>query len=255
MKRFGAPLQRAGRRATARYPCPTRGGGSLRAPSFRTTRRRRSGRARIYAEQGADELVVLDVSATLEERTAALDVVRQLRSVLRIPLTVGGGVRSVDDAQALLAAGADKVAVNSAAVARPELLNELAARFGRQCTVSCGRAWRSGPERARGRGGRAETSRCVWIAGRGRQRGAGCSTSWDQDGTRSGYDLKLLRAAARRVRVPIIASGGASTPAHMTQAFQAGAHAVLAASIFHDDEMTCAQVKTALRQQGMEVRI
>ena len=167
-------------------------------------------------------------------------------------------MRSVDDAQALLAAGADKVAVNSAAVARPELLNELAARFGRQCTVAAvdarriGRAWA-----VRVRGGASRRAAASWIGWKRLPAAAPAVllTSWDQDGTRSGYDLKLLRAAARRVQVPIIASGGASTPAHMTQAFQAGAHAVLAASIFHDDEMTCAQVKTALRQQGMEVRI
>ena len=249
---------------TARViPClDVRGGRVVKGTQFQNLRDAGDpvARARLYAEQGADELVVLDVSATLEERTAALDVVRKLRSVLRIPLTVGGGVRSVNDAQALLAAGADKVAVNSAAVARPELLNELAARFGRQCTVAAvdARQIRPGAWAVRVRGGRVETSRCVvdWLeeaAGRGA--GEVLLTSWDQDGTRSGYDLELLRAAARRVRVPIIASGGASTPAHMTQALHAGAHAVLAASIFHDDEMTCAQVKTALREQGMEVRI
>ena len=212
-----------------------------------------------YEADGADELVVLDVSATLEERMAALDVVGALRTTLRIPLTVGGGVRSVDDARTLLEAGADKVAVNSAAVARPDLLRELSTAFGRQCTVVAVDAARdpAGCWSVMVRGGRVRTERTViaWLR-EAESLGAGevLLTSWDRDGTRSGYDLELLGAASAAIRLPIIASGGADSAQHMAEALQVGASAVLAASIFHDHDMTCDQVKGALRLAGIEVR-
>ena len=213
-----------------------------------------------YADNGADELIVLDVSATIEERMAALDVVRALRRTLNIPLTVGGGVRSCTDAQTLLEAGADKVAVNSAAVLRPELINELSSSFGRQCTVIAVDAARFNEERwsVMIRGGRERVDRFAipWLK-EAEERGAGevLLTSWDRDGTRCGYDLELLDAAAQAVRIPIIASGGADSPAHMADALNIGASAVLAASIFHDHDTTCVQVKTTLKQMGIEVRL
>ena len=215
--------------------------------------------ARRYEQSGADELVVLDVSATVEERMAALDVVAALRTTLRIPLTVGGGVRSVSDARTLLEAGADKVAVNSAAVARPELLGELSRAFGRQCTVVAVDSARTpeGTWSVMVRGGRVRTERLTipWLK-EAEALGAGevLLTSWDRDGTRSGYDLELLRAASQSVRIPVIASGGADSPQHMVEALQVGASAVLAASIFHDNDMTCTEVKSALRDAGIEVR-
>lgn len=217
--------------------------------------------ARRYAEDGADEIVLLDVSATPAGRAHGLEVVSAVRSVLPVPLTCGGGVRSVEDARALLEAGADKVAVNTAAVARPELLTELAARFGVQCIVlACdararvgGPGWevvvRSGTRSA----GRGVVGWCREAV----ERGAGeiLLTSWDRDGTRSGYDLSLLKAVRGAVRVPIVASGGAAHPEHLDEAVQAGADAVLAASIFHDGEWTVRDVKAALAARGVEVRL
>jgi len=215
-------------------------------------------RAAAYAEQGADELVVLDVSATPEGRGHALDVVRGVRRVLPLPLTVGGGVRRVADAEELLEAGADKVSVNTAAVAHPELLDELARRFGCQCTVlalDAARAnggWevviRSGRERT-------GTDAVRWAAD-AVSRGAGeiLLTSWDRDGTGSGYDTELLAAIRAAVPVPIIASGGAAGPRHMVEALHAGADAVLAATIFHDGHTTVADLKTELAGLGVEVR-
>jgi cyclase len=214
--------------------------------------------AAAYAEQGADELVILDVSATPEGRGHALEVVRAVREVLPLPLTVGGGVRAVADAEALLEAGADKVATNTAAVARPDLLNELARRFGCQCTVLAldaaanGSFWevvvRSGRERT-------GMDAVEWAAD-AVERGAGeiLLTSWDRDGTGAGYDLELLAAMRRTVPVPIIASGGAAGPKHMAEALQAGADAVLAATIFHDGHTTVAALKAELAGLGVEVR-
>ena len=213
-----------------------------------------------YVEDGADELVVLDVSATIEERMASLEVVRALRKTLNIPLTVGGGVRSCSDAQTLLEAGADKVAVNSAAVIRPRLINELSTAFGRQCIVVSVDAARFDDARwsVMIRGGRERTKHFAipWLK-EAEQRGAGeiLLTSWDRDGTRNGYDLELLDASAKTVRIPIIASGGADSPKHMADALNVGASAVLAASIFHDNDTTCWQVKTALQKMGIEVRL
>jgi len=214
--------------------------------------------AAAYAEQGADELVILDVSATPEGRGHALEVVSAVREVLPLPLTVGGGVRAVADAEALLEAGADKVATNTAAVARPNLLNELSLRFGRQCTVlALDAAANENGWEVVVRSGRDRTGRdaLAWAAEAVR-RGAGeiLLTSWDRDGTGAGYDLELLAAMRAAVPVPIIASGGAAGPKHMAEALQAGADAVLAATIFHDGHTTIAALKAELAGLGVEVR-
>jgi imidazoleglycerol phosphate synthase cyclase subunit len=214
--------------------------------------------AAAYAEQGADELVVLDVSATPEGRGHALDVVRAVREVLPLPLTVGGGVRTLADAEALLEAGADKVATNTAAVSRPELIDELAARFGRQCTIlaldaaATGDGWEVVVRSGRDRTGRDAIDWATEAVARGA--GEILLTSWDRDGTGSGYDLDLLAAMRRAVPVPVIASGGADGPAHMVEALRAGADAVLAATIFHDGHTTVADLKTELASLGVEVR-
>jgi imidazoleglycerol phosphate synthase cyclase subunit len=215
--------------------------------------------AELYARQGADEVVLLDVSATPEGREHALATVRAVRRRLPIPLTVGGGVRELDDAGALLEAGADKVAVNTAAVARPELLGELAREFGRQCTVLALDAAREG-----------ESWQVVVRSGRDRldldvvewactaiEAGAGeiLLTSWDRDGTGAGYDLDLLKVVCGAVGVPVIASGGAESAEHMAQALLAGADAVLAASILHDGQTTVSAIKRRLAALGMEVRL
>ncbi|GMV38608.1 MAG: imidazole glycerol phosphate synthase subunit HisF [Myxococcales bacterium] len=214
--------------------------------------------AEAYEAAGADELVVLDVSATPEGRGTQLDTVRRVRARLSIPLTVGGGVRTEDDAGALLDAGADKVAVNTAAVREPALLARLSERFGRQCTVlaldaaAVGAGWEVVALSGRERTGKDAVA---WAREAVRQ-GAGeiLLTSWDRDGTRSGYDLALLEAVSLAVPVPVIASGGADSAAHMVEALRAGASAVLAASIFHDGDTTVAEVKRALAAAGLEVR-
>jgi imidazole glycerol-phosphate synthase subunit HisF len=215
-------------------------------------------RAALYEEQGADEIVILDVSATPEGRGNQVETVRRVRVRLGIPLTVGGGVRNAHDARALLEAGADKVSVNTAAVQRPELLGELAARFGRQCAVlAIDAARRAGRFEVLVKGGREGTGvDAIAWAQDGTARGAGeiLLTSWDRDGTRAGYDLDLTRAIAGAVRVPVIASGGAAGAEHLKQAFDAGADAVLAASIFHDGELTVADVKRALLDLGVPIR-
>lgn len=215
-------------------------------------------RAAAYAAQGADELVVLDVSATLEGRGTTLETVRHVRAELSIPLTVGGGVRSVADAEALLAAGADKVAINTAAVDAPERLNELAERFGRQCIVlSIDAKWVEGRFAVLTHSGGTprDIEAAAWAA-EGERRGAGeiLLTSHDRDGTRSGYDLRLMEAVRAAVNLPLIASGGAADVGDMTDALDAGADAVLAASIFHDEEMTVAELKNQLAERGVEVR-
>ncbi|MDF1563695.1 MAG: imidazole glycerol phosphate synthase subunit HisH [Deltaproteobacteria bacterium] len=203
-----------------------------------------------YQRQGADEIVLLDVSATPEGRGHALETVRAVREVLSLPLSVGGGVRTPEDAAALLGAGADKVGVNSAAVERPELIGELSRRFGRQCTVLSLDAARSGEGwEVVVRSGTVRTGKdaLAWAV-EGVERGAGeiLLTSWDRDGTRSGYDTELLREVSRRVSVPVIASGGASGPEHLAEALDAGAEAVLAASIFHEGSYTVPDLKRAL---------
>ena len=213
-----------------------------------------------YERQGADELTLLDVSATPEGRRTRADTVARVRERISLPLTVGGGVRGIDDASLLLDAGADKVGVNTAAVERPALLDELAGRYGRQCTVLAIDAAR-GPD---GTGfevitlsGKRRTGRgAVAWAREAALRGAGeiLLTSWDRDGTRAGYDLELIHDVAEAVDVPIVASGGASTAAHMAEAVRAGADAVLAASIFHFGEHTVAGLKDELFALGLEVR-
>ncbi|MHC5021495.1 MAG: imidazole glycerol phosphate synthase subunit HisF, partial [Planctomycetota bacterium] len=203
---------------------------------------------------------ILDVSATVEGRATAVETVKLVREVLSIPLTVGGGVRKVEHAAALLDAGADKVGVNSAAVAQPEILSALAERFGRQCTVLAIDA----AERDGGgyevvvKGGRERTGidAVAWAVD-GVQRGAGelLLTSWDRDGTHEGFHLELLRAVCEAVSVPVIASGGASAPSDFAPAFAAGATGGLAASIFHDGKFTVGDVKRFLMEQTeLEVR-
>jgi cyclase len=212
-----------------------------------------------YEQQGADELVLLDVAATPEARAHRLDTVRAVRSALSIPLTVGGGVRSADDAARLLEAGADKVAVNTAAVEQPALLTSLSERFGSQCVVLAldaagaqGAGWSVVVESGRRQTARAAVDWAVEAAGRGA--GELLLTSVDRDGTRSGYDLDLIGAVARSVGIAVIASGGASSPAHLSEALKAGADAVLAASIFHDGDWTVAALKDELAARGVRVR-
>ena len=213
-----------------------------------------------YRDTGADELVILDVSATTEGRETAAQTVAAVRKVLDIPLTVGGGVRSVGDAARLLNAGADKVAVNSAAVSRPQLIQELAEAFGSQCTVVAidaaateRRSWEVVTHSGSFRTGLDVLD---W-AREAQRRGAGelLLTSWDRDGTREGYDCALLRTVSAVVNLPLIASGGANGAEHMSEALQAGASAVLAASIFHSRETSVTAIKRALRNQGVEVRL
>lgn len=217
-------------------------------------------RARVYEAQGADELVVLDVSATPEGRATAAQTVRKVRAELAIPLTVGGGVRAEADAATLLEAGADKVGVNTAAVQTPELVTAIARRFGSQCAVVAIDA-ASTPDGGWEVVTRSGTHRtgldAVAWARQVVDRGAGeiLLTSWDRDGTRSGYDLALLSAVSRAVSVPVIASGGAHSPAHLVAAVQAGADAVLAASIFHDGDYTVAGVKAEMAQAGLRMRL
>ncbi|MYH53891.1 MAG: imidazole glycerol phosphate synthase subunit HisF [Gemmatimonadetes bacterium] len=219
--------------------------------------------ARAYEEQGADELVVLDVTATPEGRSTRRDTVSAVRAGLSVPLTVGGGIGGVADAAALLEAGADKVAVNTAALRCPELLTELAARFGSQCVVVSIDALRTDRDRADSayevvvRSGTRRLARdAVEWAREAVDRGAGeiLLTSIDRDGTRSGYELALLRVVRAAVRVPIVASGGADSPRHMAEAVRAGADAVLAASIFHQGNWTVEAVKEALAALGVAVR-
>lgn len=218
-------------------------------------------RAAAYERDGADEIVILDVSATAEARATRRDTVAAVRRVLSIPLTVGGGVRRLDDAGLLLDSGADKVSVNSAAVERPELIAEIAGRFGAQCAiVAIDAARRHGSPgwEVVTRSGTVRTGiDAIAWARRACELGAGeiLLTSWDRDGTRSGYDVELLRAVCGAVRVPVIASGGAAGVAHMHEALSAGAEAVLAASIFHDGETTPNMLKQQLRALGAEVRL
>jgi imidazoleglycerol phosphate synthase cyclase subunit len=211
-----------------------------------------------YEADGADEIVLLDVVATDRDRGHALDTVRAVRRDLRIPLTVGGGVRSLGDAAALLDAGADKVAVNTAAIDRPALLGELADRFGTQCVVlAIDAATADSGWRVFRRAGQDGTSLDVvqWSLDAAR-RGAGelLLTSIDRDGTRSGYDTRLLRAVCSAVAIPVIASGGARRTDDLMAAFDAGADAVLAASMFHDGDTTITAVKAELALCGVEMR-
>ena len=215
--------------------------------------------ARAYDAAGADELCFLDITASHEARGTILDVVRRTAEVCFMPLTVGGGVRSVADARALLLAGADKVAVNSAAVARPELVSEMAERFGSQCVVASVDARRVGDGwEVFTHGGRRPTGiDAVAHALRLAELGAGelLVTSMDRDGTRDGYDLNLIRAITAQVSVPVVASGGADGLDDLVAGItQGGASAVLAASIFHFGEASVADAHRALAAAGVPVR-
>jgi cyclase len=214
--------------------------------------------AELYERQGADEIVLLDVAASPEGRRTQLDTVRAVRRRLHIPLAVGGGVRTEEDANALLNAGADKVGVNTAAVGNPGLIDRLADRFGSQCVVLAIDARRRGVGwETLVKGGREPVDRdAVEWAGEGARRGAGelLLTSWDRDGTRSGCDLELLAAVSGAVDIPVIASGGIGRAEDVAEALRSGADAVLAASIFHDGDLRVADVKEFLRSEGMVVR-
>jgi imidazole glycerol-phosphate synthase subunit HisF len=217
--------------------------------------------AAAYDRAGADELVFLDITASSDERKVLLDVVARTADQVFIPLTVGGGVRSVEDMQELLSHGADKVSVNTAALADPSLLSSAAEVFGSQCVVVAIDARRrpeGGGWEVHSHGGRRPTGRdAVEWAAEAERLGAGeiLLTSMDRDGTLDGYDLELTRAVSDAVRLPVIASGGAGNAAHMYEALtRGGAEAVLAASIFHFGELTVAQVKSDLALRGVEVR-
>ncbi|MFK4790497.1 imidazole glycerol phosphate synthase subunit HisF [Microbacterium sp. ZW T5_56] len=214
-----------------------------------------------YFEQGADEITFLDVTATVDERATTYDVVRRTAEQVFIPLTVGGGIRSAEDVARLQGVGADKIGVNSAAIARPELLSEIADRFGSQVLVLSLDVKRSAAT-ASGfvvttHGGRTETTldALAW-AREAIERGAGelLVNSIDADGTREGFDLELVRLMRELSSVPVIASGGAGAVEHFAPAVHAGADALLAASVFHTGAMTVGDVKDALRSEGVLVR-
>ncbi len=214
-----------------------------------------------YDAAGADELVFLDITATHEKRDTIVELARRTADNVFIPFTIGGGIRSIADAQAVLDAGADKVSVNSAAVARPELIGELADRFGSQCVVlavdakarAAGDGWEVYVA-----GGRTPTGTdaITWIR-EAVERGAGeiLLTSMDRDGTNDGYDLPLTSGVASAVGVPVIASGGAGTLDHLVDALRAGADAALCASIFHYGTHTVAEAKAHLAAAGVPVRV
>ncbi len=221
--------------------------------------------AAAYDAEGVDELTFLDVTASSSGRATMLDVVRRTAEQVFIPLTVGGGVRSVEDVNVLLRAGADKVGVNTAAIARPELLAELAQRFGSQCivlSVDARRVREGDPPTPSGwevttHGGRTGTGiDAIEWATRGAELGVGeiLLNSMDADGTKAGFDLPMITAARAAVDVPVIASGGAGAAAHFAPAVKAGADAVLAASVFHFRELTIGEVKAAMAAEGITVR-
>jgi cyclase len=221
--------------------------------------------AKLYDAQGADELTFLDITASSGDRETTYDIVRRTAEQVFIPLTVGGGVRTVDDVDKLLRAGADKVGVNTAAIARPELIREIAQRFGRQVLVLSVDARRTpeGTETASGfevttHGGRTGTGiDAVEWAIRAAELGAGeiLLNSMDADGTKDGYDLEMISAVRKAVSVPVIASGGAGKLGDFAPAVGAGADAVLAASVFHFGDLTIAEVKHSLRDAGHPVRL
>lgn len=221
--------------------------------------------AAAYDAQGADELTFLDVTASSGGRETMFDVVRRTAEQVFIPLTVGGGVRSVADVDKLLRAGADKVSVNTAAIARPELLKELSEQFGSQCivlsvdarTVPDGQTDTPSGWEVTTHGGRRGTGiDAVEWARRGQELGVGeiLLNSMDADGTKNGFDLLMIRAVRAAVSVPVIASGGAGAVEHFAPAVDAGADAVLAASVFHFGDLRISQVKNAMRESGIVVR-
>jgi len=217
-----------------------------------------------YEEEGADELVFLDITASHEERDIMLDVVRRTAEVVFMPLTVGGGIRTIDDVRALLNAGADKVSINSAACRNPDFVHQAARRFGSQCIVvniDPKRVVKEGREvwEVHINGGRIGTGlEAVAWAQEVERLGAGeiVLTSMDADGTKDGYDLEITRAVTRVVRVPVVASGGAGCPQHLADAILlGGAEAALAASIFHFGEFSSRQTKQVMRDRGIPVRL
>lgn len=217
--------------------------------------------AKHYSESGADELVFLDITASSANRETTIEMVKRTADVLFIPLTVGGGVRTVDDVDALLRAGADKVGINTAGLANPELISHAASRFGDQCVVVSVDVRRS-PSASSGfeattHGGRKSSGKDAmeWII-EAAQRGAGeiLLNSMDADGTKNGYDLELITRVRAAVDIPLIASGGAGKLTDFAPAVSAGANAVLAASVFHFRELSIQQVKDELRLTGIEVR-
>lgn len=216
--------------------------------------------AAVYDAAGADELTFLDITASNENRDTILDVVSRTAERIFLPLTVGGGVRTTDDMRRLLLAGADKCAMNSAAVSRPELVSEAAQKFGSQCVVVAidARSDGHGSWEVYTHGGRTPTGRnvidwCREVA----ERGAGeiLLTSMDRDGTGKGFDLDLLRAANAAVRIPIVASGGVGELEHFVEGARAGTTGLLAASVFHFGQFTIPQVKQALAAAGLPVRL
>ncbi len=218
--------------------------------------------AALYDREGADEIVFYDITASHEERNTATELARRAAEEVFVPYTIGGGVRTVENMRDMLRAGADKVSVNSAAVRNPDLLNEGAERFGSQCVVLSVDVKRRGPGTKPGwevylNGGRVNTGidALGWLV-EGERRGAGefVLNSMDADGTEGGYDLELISAVAEKTTLPIVASGGAGSPEHMIAAVNAGAGAVLAASIFHFGEWSIAEVKEHMRQAGVPVR-
>lgn len=220
--------------------------------------------ARRYDAEGADEITFLDVSASSSDRSTTYDVVRRTAEEVFVPLTVGGGVRSADDVDRLLRAGADKVGVNTAAIARPELITEIADRFGSQVLVlsvdarrvTDGTSTESGYEVTTHGGRRGTGLDAVEWARRAVELGVGevLLNSMDADGTTAGFDLEMIRDVRAVVRVPLIASGGAGTVEHFVEVARAGVDAVLAASVFHFGTLTVGQVKDGLRAAGVEVR-
>jgi cyclase len=221
--------------------------------------------AAVYDADGADELTFLDVTASSSDRETTYEVVRRTAEQVFIPLTVGGGVREVTDIDRLLRAGADKVGINTAAIARPELLRESSQRFGAQCvvlSVDARRVPEGGPSTPSGfevttHGGRRGTGiDAVWWARRGQELGVGevLLNSMDADGTKAGFDLELIERVREAIRIPLIASGGAGELEHFAPAVAAGADAVLAASVFHFGQLRIPAVKDALRGAGVEIR-
>jgi cyclase len=213
-----------------------------------------------YNAEGADELVVLDIAAARDNRPTFLHTIRRVAEALNIPLTAGGGIRTLDDARAVVRAGADKVTVNTAAVERPELVSELSREFGAQAVVlAIDAKWDADHWQVRVKGGRTPTEwNALDWARRGVQIGAGeiLLTSVDRDGTQSGFDLALTATISKAVSVPVIASGGAKIPQHFLEVFTEGAaDAALAASIFHDNVQPINELKTFLHSNGVNVRL
>ena len=216
--------------------------------------------AKYYSDQGADEIVFLDITATSDARDTVADVVERTAAQVFVPLTVGGGIRTLEDFQRLLRAGADKISVNSAAVARPELISEAAERFGSQCVVLAvdGKARGDGTWEVVVAGGRKPTGIDLieWVK-KGEALGAGeiLLTSMDADGTKAGFDLRMTKAVTDAVSIPVIASGGCGSLAHFAEVFEAtNCDAALAASLFHFGELTVPQVKDYLRERSIPVR-